>query len=312
MIQTNKIWNDFDKLSQHNCGGGGNRTIASLFEMQGTPSAVNMLLLKISTCSFYQLCNFTLASQEISGVWFFKKTFGCSALQGGGKKEGKRRLEQRKSLLALGFNSDISGSCFNHTFLHELGETKAQALQKLQVSSLNLYNLRNLNFCSHVVLPLIEKIKQKEKKTITKRKKGRPCFFINSPYPSQMHLFFWAEKLMCFFQSRLHVLIFCKLASILQLQPLESLVLLRELYFCVTVLHFCQPVNNGLRFAMGRIAQFFLVPLYEGELTGLKTSLLLCFPEGCLQVILSWVHMACQEGEKVNCWEGNSDFVSFT
>lgn len=92
MIQTNKTWNDFDKLSQHNGGGVGNRTIASLFEMQGAPSAVNMLLLKISICSFYQHCSSTLASQEISGVWFFKKTCGCSALQGG-EMEKKRKKE---------------------------------------------------------------------------------------------------------------------------------------------------------------------------------------------------------------------------
>lgn len=84
--------------------------------------------------------------------------------EGKWKKKGKKRLEQRKSLLALGFNSDISGSWFNYAFLHELGETKAQALQKLQVSSLNLYNLRNLHFCSHVVLPLVKKNKAKRKK----------------------------------------------------------------------------------------------------------------------------------------------------
>lgn len=105
---------------------------------------------------------------------------------------------------------------------------------------------------------------------------------------------------MRFFQCRLHVLVFCKLARILQLQPLESLVLLRELDLSITVLHFCQPVNYSLRFATDRIVQFLLVPLHEGELTGLKTSLLLCFSEGCLQVILSRVHVACQEGEKVS------------
>lgn len=94
------------------------------------------------------------------------------------------------------------------------------------------------------------------------------------------------------FQRCLHILIFCKFASILQLQPAESLVFLRELNFCVTILHLCQPVNNSLGFAVDRIVQFFPVPFHKIELTGLKTCLFLCFPEGCLQVILSWIHMA--------------------
>lgn len=114
---------------------------------------------------------------------------------------------------------------------------------------------------------------------------------------------------MHFFQRCLHVLIFRKFAGILQLQPLESLVLLRQLDFCVAVLYFCQPVHDGLRLATDRVVQLFLVALDEGELAGLQTSLLLCFPEGCLQVILPWVHVACREGAKVNLWEGNSHFA---
>lgn len=139
--------------------------------------------------------------------------------------------------------------------------------------------------------------------------KIRSWSFKKPPYPSRKYLFLGAEKLMHIFQRCLHVLIFCKLASIFQLQPAESLVLIRELDFSVTILHLCQPVNNGLGFAMDGIMQFFLVPFHEGELAGLKTCLLLRFPEGCLQVILSWVHVACQECENVSLQDGNSDFV---
>lgn len=114
---------------------------------------------------------------------------------------------------------------------------------------------------------------------------------------------------MHFFQCCLHVFIFCKFAGILQLQPLESLVLFRQLDFCVAVLHFCQPVHDSLRLATDRVVQLFLVALDEGELAGLQTSLLLCFPEGCLQVILPWIHVACQEGGKVNLWGGISHFA---
>lgn len=111
---------------------------------------------------------------------------------------------------------------------------------------------------------------------------------------------------MHFFQHCLHVLILCKFAGILQLQPLESLVLLWQLDFCVAVLHFCQPVHDGLGLAMDRVVQLLPVALDEGELAGLQTCLLLCLPEGCLQVILPRVHVACQEGGKVNLREGKS------
>jgi len=74
---------------------------ASPFEMQGANSAVHILLLKISICLFYQLCSSTSASQEISSVWFFRKTCGCSVFQGKKKKKraGKRKGDRDRGSL---------------------------------------------------------------------------------------------------------------------------------------------------------------------------------------------------------------------
>lgn len=107
------------------------------------------------------------ASQEISSAWFFKRTSGCSALW---LKTKEKRNGTEKSLLALGFNSDISGSQFNWTtlFLHWLGEKKHSSLKAPSIfTEFVQIQKRNQHFYSNIVLPL----DLKNKKTKTKKQK---------------------------------------------------------------------------------------------------------------------------------------------
>lgn len=143
-------------------GRVGNRITPSSFEIQGMTSAVSLLLLKIPICSFSQLSSFTSASQDVSSVWFFKKTRGCSALQGRkrkGKKKGKEKETETEEVfcqLWASIQTPLAyGSIRLHSSVLARGDKSPIPLKApcILAEFLLIKKKRNLHFCSHVILP---------------------------------------------------------------------------------------------------------------------------------------------------------------
>ena len=108
------------------------------------------------------------------------------------------------------------------------------------------------------------------------------------------------HKVICNCERILGCGIFCELQSLMKLDPGKGLALLWvNLHLDLVVHQLCHPEVHDLGVVFHRVANSMIKSFNLLELALLKTSLLLCFPPGCLVVRLSFVSVTLGKGPVV-------------